>query len=162
MVAIADPLLGIVAYLRADSALASLVGARVFSDELPRTEVSSMPRKCVVVTYSGRVSDGTDAAYVRHGVTRMDIRSYGEVPTEAKHVYWITHRALRALTPRNVLGVRLYNAVPSGGPVALVEDGADWPLQWASYGIRASEIPVPVAVAAPVAASVGVGRLPTV
>ena len=139
-----DPLTGIVSYLRGDVGLDALVDNRVYREELPRDRVVDMPEKCIVVTSSGRIPIGLDSSYVRHGVVRIDLRCYGETFTEGRAVYWEANRALRELAPQDIVGVRLYNTLLVGGPLALREADVDWPMIWASYGVTASEVAVEV------------------
>lgn len=138
----ADPLVAIVSYLEDDSELAGIVSGRIFGGELPREEVPSMPRSCVVITASGRVSNGLDRSYARIGVPRYDCRFYAEDQITAMRCYWAANRAMRAMRPHDREGVRLLNALIEGGPMSLVDQDTDWPLVWASYGVTASEMVV--------------------
>ena len=50
--AIPNPIVALVTFFKADSALSALVGIRVFGAELPNTETESMPRAVVVISPS--------------------------------------------------------------------------------------------------------------
>ncbi len=139
---IPDPVAAIVAFLQADTALTALVSTRVFGAELPRDEVSSMPRKCVLVRRSGIGASAGNRSRIAFSRPRMDVFSHGETPKQAALVDLAAYEALKQMEP-NTRGVcRLHDATLVGGPIDLREQDTKWPLVFRSYLVAAAEVAV--------------------
>lgn len=121
---------GLVAYLGAIAPLAELVAGRIHGGELPPDAADAMPIACVVVSDSGGLGDAGDLPLDRQ---RVDVKSYGATPRQAKEVAVTVHAALRALR-RQVMGsVFLHSATPSGGFISAREPKTRWPLTLRTY-----------------------------
>lgn len=123
-------------FLLADVDIALLVDDRVFSAELPRSETKHMPRKAVVLRYSGGMEANTFVPLAR---PRIDITAYGETYHEAGRVDRAVYSALKALDREVVDTVLLHGAALSGGPLMLRDPQTNWPYQWRSAVITADE-----------------------
>lgn len=140
MSAVADPIKGLTTFLKADATIAALVAARVFGEELPKSETASMPRKCIVVEPSGPGSLG--GGYQEYGDLRVDLRCYGETPYEARRLQRAAYGALKALRRKVHSGVLLHWAIRSGGPIGLRDPDTDWPFVFESYQVLVAEVEV--------------------
>lgn len=133
-----DPTAALVAYLRADTALYALVGARVYGAELPASEASHMPRAAVVVRDAGGMGARSEAPV---WTPRVDVWCYGATPLEAKAVHLAVHAALRVLHRQVHAGALLHAASPGSGPHADRDPDTRWPLVWSSWTVIAGEEP---------------------
>lgn len=136
-----DPAVGIIAYLKADAAIAGLVASRVFGDEIPPSRAGGMPLKCIVVEPSG----GTQTfgnAYQDYGDGRFDIFSYGETPFEAGRVQRTVYGAMKRLRRAVHGGVLLHWAKRDGGPLPLRDPDANWPYRFESYQVLTAEVTI--------------------
>ena len=61
----ADPIAAVRSILLADSGVTGQVSTRVYGDELPGSQNQQMPRKCVVLSYSGGGSLGPWCTFIR-------------------------------------------------------------------------------------------------
>ena len=128
-----DFLDALTAYLRADSGIAALAGARVYPAELPATEAASMPRYAVTIVPSGGGGEASDLAYQ---TPRVDVFCYAATPKQARMLYFEVARALQGLR-RNVHALTLlHTATPSAGPL-MGRTPEAWPMAWGSWQIRA-------------------------
>lgn len=134
-----DHLKGIVEILEADGPVAALVGARVFGGELPRVEVDSMPRKCVVVKYSGNPGGPGSADYTRLFEFRVDVLCYGEIPYEADRVRRAVYVVFKELSRVQQSSTLYSRALHSGGPIQARDQDTDWPFIFDSFDVLASE-----------------------
>ena len=115
-------------YLRLERGVLAVVPAlRIFGAELPEEQARSMPRKTVVLTVSGGMGGVGSSTYQHWIHNRFDVRCYGETPYEADLVHNAVFRAMRELRGHRHGGVRLSDAVLSGGPLPGRDMDADWP-----------------------------------
>lgn len=135
-------LAAIVAHLKADAAVATLVGVRVFGDELP-PQVDrgfDMPAQCIVVRRSGGPPPpGSARSYLPLTRSRYDLHCYGVTALESDDVYSAAHIALRALVPATVANTKLYNAIVEGGPRFGRDQDGQWPFTLAVYEIASAD-----------------------
>jgi len=118
-----DVLSALIAYLKADTELAALVGARVYGGELPEADVVSMPRNCVVARLAGGTERSTSARIKR---VRVDLFSYGgDGYKEAGQVDGAVADALSDLR-RATYSSTLLQASGYGGPFQLKEPIHGW------------------------------------
>lgn len=130
---------GLIAFLKSDEAVNALTGGRVYGDELPPKDTSSMPRKCIVIKPSGGA--GTyGRGYQDYGDGRFDVRSYGETPYQAGLVQLAARRALKHLRRSVHAGVLLHWAKPSGGALPLRDPDTKWPFRFESFQVLAAEV----------------------
>lgn len=130
----ADPEAGLIAYLKADTALAALLAARVFAGELPPGETVQMPRKAIVLRASGGVSL-TSESYAEHDTQRFDLFAFGETPKEAARVLRTAALAMRRLRRSVHAATLLHWANPAGGPSAGREPQTEWPRHFQSFQV---------------------------
>lgn len=142
-----DPLVAIVAFLKADADVATLCAARVYGDELPRDQVDNEVAevgqvKAIVVRASGMGASVGNRSRVGISSPRYDVFSYGETPYEAARVDRVVYKALKNMVPHDRGTCRLYDAILVGGPISLREEATDWPIRFRSYNVTAAETAV--------------------
>jgi hypothetical protein len=125
---------GLVAFLRADAALAALVGTRVFGSELPPAETAAMPRRALVLRASGGVSLTGDS-FLEHDTQRIDAFAFGATPLEAAQVMRAAAAALRNLRRSVHAGVLIHWVNSAGGSAAGREPTTEWPRQFQSFQV---------------------------
>lgn len=141
--AIPNPLEALVVFLKADAAVAALVDTRVYGAELPPSEATAQPRKCVVVTASGGGGAGPgDRSYMRVARIRFDVKAYAETPYAAWEVHLATLDALKHMERSVNNATLLHNATISGGPNQLRDPDLDWPLVFSVYELTVAEVAV--------------------
>lgn len=128
----ADPVAGVVAYLKADAGMAALLGTRVFGGELPADEAQFMPRKALVVKPSGGISL-TAGSHAEHDTGRFDLFGFGETPHEAARVADAGALAMKRLRRSVWAGTLLHWAQSAGGASSGREPGTEWPRSFRSY-----------------------------
>ena len=134
-----DHLKGVIEILEADTPLTDLVSTRIFGAELPRAEVDSMKRKCVVVKYSGSPGGPGSADYTRLFEFRVDVLSYGETPFEADKVRRAVYVVFKELSRKAQSSTLFHRAVHSGGPIQVRDNDTDWPFVFDSFDVLAAE-----------------------
>lgn len=133
-----DPLSALIAYLKADSALTALVGARVFGAELDRRENASMPRACVVVSPAGGGFIGLENQV--YADSRVDVDCYGATPYAAWQVYLAAEEAMETLEREVYTDVLLHWAKPSARGSNGRTPDADWPIVLSSWQVLAGKV----------------------
>lgn len=127
MTAALDPLEGLCDALVADTAVNALISGRCFGGELPQSEVTSMPRKAVLLQAAGRGLPSLDRSDMPLQGVRVDCFCYGETPYEAAKVLWAAYGALKALynySPNS--GAPIKSAVPVAGPIQFRDPTTSW------------------------------------
>ena len=130
-----DPLAALVAYLKADSAVAALASARVYGAELAPAEATSMPRHAVVCYATG----GQPEHYVKLQAPRVDVMCYGPTPYEAKRLYLTVYDALKGAEREEQTSALIHTALMNGGPLQNREPDTHWPFVWSSWTVTVSE-----------------------
>lgn len=120
----ADPTKAVAAYLR--STIGDLVEDRVFRPELPRKQIASMPRACIVLRLAGGYTL-TGGGSLPVGDPRIDAICYGSTRMEAQKIATATLLALHDLE-RQVFENTLLHWARIGGAVPGVDPDAHWPL----------------------------------
>ena len=132
-----DPIAALVTFLKADAAVAALVGTRVYGGELPRSEVDLMPRAVVVVKPAGGPGG---RAYMKFAQPRIDVDCYAATVPDS----WVVHLAVRDALKhmrRNVTGtVLLHSADVSSDGVTARDPDTDWPVTVSSYLLSVAEV----------------------
>ena len=137
-----DPIAAVRAVLRADAAVAALVGDRVYGGELPRAAVDAMPRTAVVVSGAGGPGGG---GYIDFAKVRLDVDCYGATPKEAWQLHLAVRTALKHLRRTVVKGVLLHSADVSADGSSGRDPDTDWPVTVSSYLLSVAEIAVDAA-----------------
>ena len=119
-----DPIGAIIAYLKTKSAVTNLTSTRIFGQELPRSEVSNMPRRCLVVSSAGGVLGHIEATTMRQ--VRVDIRCYGESPKQAMDLHITTDTTLSDLNGEASGNTYIYSVVQEPAPLALRDPDLDF------------------------------------
>lgn len=144
MTAIVDSLTAAIAVLKADAAVAALVGTRVYGDEMPRAQTGNQEAqagavKAVVITPSGGVpptwAHGTTPIEVR----RIDVYCYGETTSQAEAVRRAVYAAFRAVSRQVFAGVMVHWINPAGGAISGRDPETNWPVKWNSWQLAADE-----------------------
>lgn len=131
-----DIIAALITFLNADDDITALVNERIYAGELPRSETEYMPRKVVVLRYSGGIEDNSFVPVAR---PRVDITSYGESYHEAGKVDRAVYTALKAMDRQTTDTVLLHGVALSGGPIMLKDPQTNWPYQWRSATVTADE-----------------------
>jgi hypothetical protein len=116
--------------------LAEAVAGRVFGHGLPDDEATSMPRPCVVVTEAGGYTDDLPEEMDR---ARLDVRSYGATPDQAKTVAILVRRRMRELSRSVRNGIVISAPSRVGGYIPYREPIGDWPAFLRSYLVPYSD-----------------------
>lgn len=136
--AVSDPIEALVAYLKADAGVATLVGTRVFGEELPPAEAVSMPRKAVVLQASGGPSLMA-GSYVKHDTVRVDAFSYGETRYQAAQLRLAVREAFKIMRRVVYADTLLHWANDAGGLVGDRDRDALWPRVFQSFQVFYAE-----------------------
>lgn len=134
----ADPILALIAILKADAGVAALAGARVFGDELPASETATQPRKAIVVRSSGGPSLAA-GSYLEHDSQRVDLLSYGETPFEAGRLRRAVFDTLKPLRRTVAAGALIHWVEPAGGWATERDPDAAWPAAFQSFQVFYAE-----------------------
>ena len=131
MTVIADPIEGVVNYLRENVDLAQLVDSRVYGSEFPSSQVGANPRtKAVVVTAAGRGFGGAgfDRTDIPLQQVRVDLFCYGETPYQAARVMRAVAGAMKGVRgyTSSQGGAGIKSAVLTAGPIQLREPDTGW------------------------------------
>lgn len=129
-----DPIAAIVAYLKTQSNVTDQTSTRIFGQELPRTELGNMPRKCLVITSAGGSFGHIETTTYRE--VRVDVRAYGETPKGAMDTHIATDTTLVGIQGVEQADTYLYSAVLETGAVALRDPDTDFPFIQAPYLLR--------------------------
>lgn len=137
----------VVAYLKTGSIVTSLVGQRIYAEEIPRAELDAWrpneARACIVVQSSAGGFQTFGRTFIRAGNSRIDLRCYGPDARTAGQIWnaaypWLKH------AKRSVVGSRLlYAAMPLIERTMLREPDTGFWFAWGAFDIIAAEIPVP-------------------
>lgn len=139
MTATMDTQAALVAILKADAAVAALVGTRVFGDELPRAETDSMPRKCIVVQHAGGAGPSFTQGTLPLEAPVFNVFCYGETGFQARSVRLAVHGALRGVERRTILDTLIHWVKSAGGAIYGRDPDTDWPVHWSSWQALADE-----------------------
>ena len=121
--AIQDGLAALITYLKAQSAISSAVGVRVFGLELPERETDDMPRKAIVCNLAGGMGY---ASYIDVYKLRIDFYCYGETPYEASEVWRTLKPILRDMEKNVTSSTCLMSAEHAGGATFTRESVTEW------------------------------------
>jgi len=134
----ADVIAALIALLKADAAVAALVGsgaaARVFGGELPPAETRFMPRAAIVLAASGGASL-TGGSYAEHDTQRVDLFAYGATPAEADGLLRAAALALRRARRGVWGGTIIHWANAAGGFSSGRDRDAAWPRGFQSFQV---------------------------
>ena len=119
-----DPIGAIIAYLKTKSAVTDLTSTRIFGQELPRSEVSNMPRRCIVESSAGCVLGHIEATTMRQ--VRVDIRCYGESPKQAIDLHITTDTTLSDLNGEASGNTYIYSVFQETAPLSLRDPDLDF------------------------------------
>lgn len=133
----ADLIGALITYLKANAALATLVGAKVFGGEVPAKEVVNMPQKCVILNAAGGGMIGR--GYQDYGDRRIDTHCYGATIHDSETVHLAVRAALKTLTRVKANGVLIHWARLSSDGAGGHDPITDWPLTLASYQVLAGD-----------------------
>jgi hypothetical protein len=141
--AIPNPITAVVAFLKADAEVTTQVGTKVFGAELPDTETTNMPQKCLVVAPAGGPGGGLFGnSRMQLNRIRVDIKGYGTTPETSWDVYHSAYDALKQLVQTKQGTVLLEDASVAGGPVQLRDNDLEWPLVMGSFEVVVAEVAV--------------------
>lgn len=135
---IAPLLEALIAYLKTDSSLSTLVGTRIFGLELPKEEVSEMPRKSIVLSLTPVIglTDNTD---IEHETIGLDAFSYGETPIEALKTQRALHIAMKTIRNVEQNSVLIHWATRRIGPRSFQDPDLRSPVVIETFAIFGSD-----------------------
>lgn len=139
--AVPDPVAALIAFLRADSNVAALVGTRVFAPELPRNQTGNMPQACIVIRPAGGGFLGQ--AYEDYGDVRFDIDCYASDdrnPHSGWTLYLAVYEALKHMRRSVQADVLLHWAKSSSKGITLRDPDTDWAYTASSWQVFVSEV----------------------
>ncbi len=125
MTLVQDGIGAMITYLKAQSAISSLLSTRVYGLELPESEVANMPRKNIVINSAGGIGQESLLDVYTY---RLDFLCYGETPFEAYETWRTLRTELRDMTKNVSAATFLYSAVHSAGPFSFRDQETDWPV----------------------------------
>jgi hypothetical protein len=131
-----DVLAALRTVLLADDGVAALCGTRVWAAELPKAEVTNMPRANVVLAHAGGFERMATDPRVR---PRVDVYSYGETFFSAGQLDRAVYDALKALRRRKVGEALIHGVALAGGPIQLRDSDAGWPVLVTSVSVATDE-----------------------
>lgn len=141
---IPDPTAAVVAFLIADTGVASQVTdpatseVRVYGAELEEDQVVNMPSKAIVVKPAP--SAGLRVGYMRIGTNSYDIWCFGASPFEAGEVRLAVYEALKFLNREVANDTLLHWAQETGGAMSFRDPDTDWPVQLQTFQVLAAEV----------------------
>ncbi|MBN9393434.1 MAG: DUF3168 domain-containing protein [Chloroflexi bacterium] len=134
-----DPMLALIAYLLADTDVASLAGARVYGAELPEGASQPVLPPTVLIQDAGGLGD---RGYSDQYNWRVDVFAYGPDPEQAKQLQMACIGALRKLERRVVNGTMLYSASKEAGPNPGRSQTSLWPFSFSVWSVETSYLEV--------------------
>ena len=133
MTLIQDAVGALATYLKAQAAISSLLGTRVYGLEVPKADAVSMPRKCIVINNAGGIGEASDLDVYQH---RFDFLCYGETTFEAYETWRTLRTELRDLTKNVTSATTLYSAIHSAGPFSFRDQPTHWPVTLDTWLVR--------------------------
>lgn len=135
---LADIVTAIVDLLKADAAIAALVGTRVFGGELPPDEAKAMPRDAIVIQPSGGVPF-QPASRIMAEAQRLDVVAYGATPLAAATLRQAAHKVLVAIVRQLSAGLLVHWVQAAGGYLSARDRDGAWPYAFQSFQALYSE-----------------------
>ncbi len=123
MTLIQDGLGALITYLKAQSAISSLIGTRVYGYKVPKADATSMPRKTLVIAHAGGIGESSRLDVFKW---RFDFRCYGETELEAGIVLRTLRTELRDMEKNVTASTVLYSAEYSAGPFPFQDIKTEW------------------------------------
>jgi len=119
-----DAVAAIVELLLADPTVNMMTAQRVFGGDLPVSEVASMPRDCVVVTYvGGEQRRGTSPVFG----ARLTIWSWSKSFSAAGKLDGAVFDVLDNVIRKTIGHVLIHAVAPVGAPTAFKDADTGWP-----------------------------------
>ena len=133
----------LIAYLSAQYEVSDLVSARVYGQELPAAQSTSMPRKALVLRYAGQgSSSGCENTFVRHGSVRLDVWHYGETFSQADRLRRTVHAILKQVGSKVQGNCLIHSLSDLAGPIPVLDPETGWPFIVDTYSVFFAEQPV--------------------
>jgi len=133
-----DVVEALITHLKTVSAVTTLVSTRIWGGDIQRAEITSMPRKNIVITESGRPEEFRTHTVQRQ---RVDIYSYGESYYQAGRVDRAVADALMAIS-RTTANSTLIHSVGYSGRISLKIPESGWEYYMRSAMIYVGETAV--------------------
>lgn len=132
---IQNPLSALQAYLKADTDVAALAGARIYVAENPYDEAENQPRYKVVMWPTG----GRPEHYVPLQPTRVDIECFGATQLQGYTLFLAVYEAMKTIAREDNSDTLLHVATQSAGPLTGRDETTHWPYTWSSWLVIAGE-----------------------
>lgn len=137
MTQISEPMSALIAFLKADAAVAARVNNRVYAGELPEGRIRSMPELTTLLRPAG--GGQLPQSYLQIHDLRVDIICYGPTPYVAYDSWRCFHGALKQMQRNQQGQTVLHWAMPAGGPIALREQDTEWPMTLSTWQVMFDE-----------------------
>jgi len=131
-----DVVLSVLTFLKNTGTVMLLAGGRIYGDELPVAQVSSMPRKCVVIMEAGGIERND---YLPINQPRLDIYCYGETYYEAGRLDRAVAYALKHLKRLTISNSLIHGVALGTGARSLRDPDTGWRLKMRSITVSIDE-----------------------
>lgn len=139
MSAAPSSIVALMEHLKSDTAVAEIVGERVFGGEIPEDEVADMPEATVLIKRAGGL-DVIGQGYQDYGDIRVDVLCYEATPFLAEALYLAVFPAMKHLRRTTYGDCVLHWARHAGGAIPLRDPDTDWPILFSSWQVLAGEL----------------------
>lgn len=129
----------LVAYLKANTPVSTLVSTRVYGLEFPKEQVAAMPQKAVLLSLTPAIGGLTEQTDIEHEMIGLDVFNYGETPLEALKVHRATYRALKGIHNVEQLQSIIHWANRSVGPRSFMDPDLRAPVVVETVAVFGSE-----------------------
>ncbi len=119
---ISDIITALIQYFKTFDSITDLVSDRIYGGEFPACEIGNMPRKVLIMRYSGGLLTFRPNPLQRQ---RLDVFSYGETYLESRKVDYAMIEALHNLSRKDFASTFLQSA-GYGGAIQLKEQKTGW------------------------------------
>lgn len=129
-----DPIGALVQVLLSDTAVAAIVGTRVFGSELPNEIAAAMPVAALVVAPSGGASL-TGASNADADTQRIDLIAYAATPRDADQLRAVAAQRLFRIERETIAGTLIHWVNRAGGFSQARDRDGHWPQSFQSFQI---------------------------
>lgn len=131
-----DLLYGVMEVLKADIAITTLTGGKIYGEKMAREEIENMPSKMIVIKSAGGFERNQTGTMISR---RFDIVCYGETEYEAGVLERAVYDALKLIERTCVAGMLIHSATVSGGPFPYEDPDMGWPAMLRTTSVLADE-----------------------
>ena len=124
-------------YLKEDPEVSILVGNNIYGEEVPRNMTSGMPIGLITLA-----SGGGEIPFERMLLNRfrIDLRCFGTSPNNARQIYNASAQVLKEIVRLNKNNALIHHVNPSLVAISLRDPETEWPFNFSSWTVLASEV----------------------